>query len=417
MTRAKACLAGSIARSTIAIQSDILAFPRMVFPIQQYDCIIVGGGPAGSTALRQLARAGVNACVIDKATFPRYKPCGGAISALTARHLAFDWSDTIEASLHTVQLSLNFGKRLTVQSEIPIAHFVMRDRFDYLLLQEAIAAGGKVHEGVKIEHIQVHPDHVEITTAEHGRYRAPVLIGADGANSIVARQTGLFDPERGIAIEAEIDVDTEGYAPYDNTVFLNYGTPTWGYGWVFPKSERLSVGVAVFQSKRHGLKDAFHTLLSRLHLNEYPLQVYGHPIPTGGRNREIKRDRVLLAGDAAGLNDPLSGEGIAHAVHSGKIAAEHVAAALESGDFSFNAYAAEIDEKISQDLRRAAWLARKLYSFPRPFFWLFQRSPATLQNYFRIISGDMTYSEFVQFIKEQLFRFNLLPEIMHPIQQ
>lgn len=376
---------------------------------QQFDCIIVGGGPAGSTALRQLAAAGVNACLIDKATFPRYKPCGGAISDLTARHLAFDWSDTIEASLHTVHLALHFGNPLTVHSDTPFAHFVMRDRFDHLLLQEAANAGGHVHEGVKIQDIQIRPEGVEITT-EHARYSAPVLIGADGANSLVARQTGLFDSERGIAIEAEIDVDPETFAPYDDTVYINYGTPPWGYGWVFPKDQRLSVGVATFRSKRDGLKQSFETLLAQLKLDRFPKEVFGHPIPLGGRNRAVQRDRVLLVGDAAGLNDPLSGEGIAHAVHSGKIAARHVIDTLEAGTFSFADYAAEIDLKIAQDLRRAAWIARKLYQFPKPFFWLFQRSPATLESYFRLVGGELTYTELVGHLKEQFFRFNLLRE-------
>jgi len=374
--------------------------------VRTYDCVVVGAGPAGSSALRQLGLRGINAVAIDKEAFPRHKPCGGAISALTARELDFEWQDLAEASLHKVELAFKYNRPLLCESDQPFAHFVMRDRFDNRLLEKAIEAGGTFLPGRAVTGVHVEEDGVRVSTT-NGELKAKVVIGADGVNGQVARSIGLFNFDRGIAIEAEIDATPELMDRYRDKVYLSYADPPWGYGWVFPKAGRLSVGVGTFSRRRKAIKDSFSRFLEQTGLANLPMKVYGHPIPTGGKPRRIWSERVLLAGDAAGLNDPLSGEGIAHAVLSGKTAAQHVAAALESGDFRFEGYQSAIDDRIVAELARAASIAEKLYTFPRLFYWLFEKSPETLNLYFRLVRGEISYADLNEHLARQFLRFNL----------
>lgn len=372
----------------------------------EFDCIVVGAGPAGATALRELARRGVNACVLEKAHFPRYKPCGGGISALTSSQLDFEWEALIEGALHRVDLALRHAPPLRLEASKPFAHFVMRERFDALLLEQAIAAGGAFYPGHKVIDLRIEPGRVAVET-DRATFYAPVVIGADGANSRVARSIGLFGRERGIAIEAEVQAPKEVLERFRDSAYLSFADPPWGYGWIFPKRERLSVGVGTFSQRRSGLKEAFHRLLKATGLEHLPMEVFGHPIPTGGRKRAYSRPHTLLAGDAAGLNDPLSGEGIAHAIRSGKLAANHAARALETGKFDFDAYDLDVFETIGSDLERARGIAAKLYAFPRLFFWLFEKSPSTLERYFLLVRGEATYQEVTEHLARQYLRFGL----------
>lgn len=323
--------------------------------------------------------------------------------------LPFDWSHTIEAALHHVELSCRLGPPLRLGADKPYAHFVQRARFDNLLLEKAIEAGGEVRQGALVKEIEVHGEYVEVQTS-HGTFRSSVLVGADGANSVVARSLNLFDKQRGIAIDAEVYVPDAVYRRFQDTVYLSYGDPVGGYGWVFPKGDHLSVGVGTFYSKREPLQEPLDRLLAHLDLAEYRIEKFGHPIPDGGRPRTIHTQRALLVGDAAGLNDPLSGEGIAHAVSSGAIAATHISSALGTGDFSFDAYQRHIDREIRSELRRAAWIAHKMYRYPRIFHWLFQRNPDTVALYFRLVAGEIGYVELVDHLRKQFLRFKLFAD-------
>ncbi|HEX6971315.1 MAG TPA: geranylgeranyl reductase family protein, partial [Limnochordia bacterium] len=373
-----------------------------------YDCAVVGTGPAGANALRHLARRGRRVIGIDKARFPRYKTCGGAISALAAAELDFEWRSVSEAVLRRVRLALRLGSEIVLDAPSPICHFVMRDRFDHLLVERAQEAGADILQGVSLRGIEIRSDHARLTTSA-GEIAARCVIAADGANSAAAEALGLFERDRGIAIEAEVRAPQPILEAHRDTAYVSYADPPWGYGWCFPKAEHLSVGVGTLSGRHRGVKQAFERLLAQLGLTDAEMRVHGHPIPAlrARRPRKLARPRALLAGDAAGLADPLSGEGIAHALASGRLAAQHVDEALRKGDFSFEGYQAEIQRTIGRELKIAAWIANRLYAFPRLLFWLFQRSPETVAMYFRIVSGEVRYAELGRHLEEQFRRFGM----------
>lgn len=370
------------------------------------DCVIVGAGPAGSSALKYLAQKGVDAICIDKETFPRYKPCGGAISALTARQLDFPWEDLIEASLSHIDLSLMHRDPISLSTDEPFAHFVMRDRFDHRLLDVALEAGGRFYPGHAVTRIERKKEFVEVTTSK-GDFRARYVIGADGTNSVVAREIGHFYDSRGIAMEAEIKAPPHILKRYENRIYVSYAQPPHGYGWIFPKANQLSVGVGTFSNKRNPIKPVFDKFLHTTELAGFPMDVFGHPIPAGGKRHTLWVPRIVLVGDAAGLNDPLSGEGIAHGIRSGYIAARHIFEAINEDIVDFDAYQKEIDDDIVDDLVKAAWIAKRMYTFPKAFHWFLKKSPGMLELYLRLIRGDLDYDDVITELSREFLRLNL----------
>ena len=151
-----------------------------------YDVVIVGMGPAGASAAAALSRGGLAVLGFDKDTHPRYKVCGGGLSARVAQLLDPAFQSVIEHTVNGVQFVYRGQDPVLIESSQPIAYMVMRDRFDHYLLQQAVHAGTEIRNGEGVIAVRQESDGVEIVT-ERDRYRAKIVIGADGANSLVAR--------------------------------------------------------------------------------------------------------------------------------------------------------------------------------------------------------------------------------------
>jgi len=315
--------------------------------------------------LRALAQAGVRACALDKADFPRHKPCGGGISIRTVAELDFEWKDLVEAAPRTIEFALRDLYPVRKESEAPFL-LVMRSEFDARLLERAIEAGGRFYPHHLVQGVEVDENGVVVQT-DRGLFHAPVVIGADGAKGCVARSIGLHSRAHGIALDAEIEAPPEVVAEYQDSVYFSFADPPWGYSWISPKRRTLSAGVGKVTQRIGSLKETLNRFLQGKKLSGYPMRLFGHPVPLWSGQQRHAAPRALLVGDAAGLVDPLMGEGIAYAVKSGKIAAHHVTRALESGDFSFEGYSVDINAGIGLELTRAGDFAHRFYTFPRIF--------------------------------------------------
>ena len=368
------------------------------------DCIVVGAGPAGCTAAARLARAGIRVLVLEKHTLPRYKACAGAVSGRAIKWLDVDFMPVVEDVIRKVKVKWASGNQDPVEyvSDTPIAYLVMRARFDHLLAQQAEAAGAALHEGEKVESINVGESAVEVRS-NRSIYQASVIIGADGAIGVTARQTGLYLPKAsGIALEIEAQLPGDRLRNWKNTVLVSYGIPEYGYAWLFPKAETASIGMGTFLPRRPSFLQEFSQYAASRGVELNDQKLHAHPIPLGGKNRQFCRPRVLLAGDAAGLTDPLSGEGIAHALHSGSLAADHVLAALESGDFSMARYQTAIENEINRQLRAAGTLSSAFYAYPQFYSHLYATTPWELQWYFEQVQGRREYLNVWDLVKKLL---------------
>jgi geranylgeranyl reductase family protein len=372
-----------------------------------FDVIVVGLGPAGAAAAADLARAGLSVLGLEWKTHPRYKVCGGGLSARIDRLLEPDYRRVVEETIFTVRFQFAGADSFPIASPDPIAYMVMRDRFDAHLARKAQEAGVRVQEDERVVAVSEAPGGMEVMT-ERGRYRARVVVGADGANSVVARS--LFPGRRGrlmSGLEGEALVGQGPVRFEAGAVVLDIGTVPGGYAWVFPKTGRLSLGVAEFLSRGPSPKGAYERFVKR-----EPVMAgmavppgLGHPLPLYDRAlsepRRLTTDRALLVGDAAHLVDPLFGEGIYYAVLSGRMAARSIIEWARGAAPDLHAYDEQVASDIYPELRVAACMAWVVYTFPQVSHRMIRGRPGIIQLYYEVLKGRETYRSFYAKAKEE----------------
>ncbi len=235
----------------------------------------------------------------------------------------FSFDEVCDADVHA--LSYIYGRH---EVTIPVEHggitMVMRSKLDHFILAHSQAV---VLDGISVQHATEFPDRVVIETGEERQFTGRYLIGADGASSIVGRDLGLRRSKDLVAaIEVEAPASKELMAAYGHRPVFIFREIANGYIWIFPKADHLSVGIAALHPSRGELQATLKRVMARFGISLEGLQMHGHPIPIYTRKEPVSTSRVLLVGDAAGLVDPFSGEGIRYAIKSGKLAAEAILA-------------------------------------------------------------------------------------------
>ena len=380
-----------------------------------YDCIVIGTGPAGSMALTCLAKAGIRVLGLEKAIFPRRKTCAGALSGSAISLLPSGYEELVRQATVRVDIHcLPGGQVNSFRFSEPIAHLIDREQFDSFLQQEARQAGAIIREGERVTAVETDLDGA-IVHSSGGSYRGQVVIGADGANSVVARSQGLGPTVCGLGLEVELDLSPRLQKEFAGRIIIHYGEPPKGYSWAFGKGEHASFGVALLHSRPPDPRPYLAKFLTRLGLplsQDAPWR--GHPIPLGGRKGPVSTYRIILAGDAAGLADPFTGEGIAYALASGRLAAEHAVRALRTEDFFFTEYAREVQTKIGSELEIAGIMAKVFYFMPSLTLYCLQHQPWLVERYFQKVRGDLDYAMLLGEIKEYLSAFPLPEEQKQP---
>lgn len=360
------------------------------------DVAVVGAGPAGSTAAIFLARAGARVALLDKAAPPRYKTCGGGLVRRAADWLPKDHPLEVQRSLHAASMNfLDAGLSYTVQRDDPLVWMVMRDQFDGHLAQTAAEAGAQLLAPREVKGVTQETSGVAIET-DQGSMQADFVIAADGANSRVAKTAGWTTrPGLAPAVECELKVPDDVFRRFDDTARFDFDVGVRGYGWVFPKRDHLSAGVVAMQPPAGNLKQAVAAYFERIGLGpiEHMTQ-HGYYCPLRPRAEGLAKGRVLLAGDAAGLADPITGEGISPAILSGRLAAEAILGCGGDASIAVRQYLQTMQQRLLSDLKLARLLARWLYSAPRMRNWVFQRRGQLLcEGVTEVIAGGASYQE------------------------
>jgi flavin-dependent dehydrogenase len=350
----------------------------------EYDVVVVGSGPAGiSTAihLTKLMPSIQNRMVVlEKASHPRKKLCGGGISAYTD-----DWLMRLDIKMSTTSLELNRTRFIVDHDEYMEyavlqnggLRTVIREEFDEALVQQARILGINVFENEPVVSFSYESDAVVVQTPKRN-LSTQVLVGADGAKSSIRRELcrslGMWGPKTACStLRFMVRVD-RSHSPEHRDLeavidfSLAFQRGIRGYAWSFPVlvegQSWLNTGVggfSVFQSKKCSLKDILIEFLATRAVSVNKTGFEAHPIRWFHPESILSANRILLVGDAAGI-DPLWGEGISFSLGYGAVAANCIARALATKDFSFATYKKELlEHEVGRMLMDRLELANKLY--------------------------------------------------------
>ncbi len=303
-----------------------------------FDAVVVGGGPAGATAATELARAGHTVVLLDRAG--RIKPCGGAIPPRLIRDFAIP-DELLVARATSARMIAPSSRQVDMPIDGGYVGMVDREAFDEYLRVRAAAAGAARRTGSFVRMTR-DPDgctavHFQMKDGTEDAIRTRVVIGADGARSAVARQSvvGADLIPCVFAYHEIVRSPPNGAHDFDGNrcdVYYQGRLSPDFYGWVFPHGETASVGIG---SARKGfrLREAVGALRATAGLDAMEtVRREGAPIPLRPLRRWDNGRDVVLAGDAAGVVAPASGEGIYYAMEGGRLAAEAVKAFCATGD-------------------------------------------------------------------------------------
>jgi len=347
---------------------------------KKYDVIVVGAGPAGSVAARNAAEGGANTLLIDKMKLPRFKLCGGAVAGWIMKN--FDIPEDVIENRGVEMIMCRPPKYKKEKFPTPTPQgLVCRSKFDYYLTKQALGAGAELLQETRVLSVLKEGDTVKGIELENGeKIKSDIVIACDGATSRIARTAGFWEKWFtggetwkdymafcvGLEMRLDKDLINERFGEGNIWFFLGKKVAPLGYGWVFPKTkiDILSVGLGTFvptiEKKPTEYIKYFvteHPVASELLADAEIVKSCGAYIPYRKAFRPSYANGIMVAGDSAGMVNPINGEGIFYAMRAGKIAGTIAAEAVKAKDFSakfLKTYEDQWEDKIGKHLDKQA---------------------------------------------------------------
>jgi geranylgeranyl reductase family protein len=350
----------------------------------RWDVVVVGAGPAGSAAARSAALGGARVLLLDRARFPRYKTCGGGITGWSMRELPDSIAATFEDRTTRLGIGHDDRDRHWIERDEPFLGMVRRADFDQALVDAAVAAGAEFRDGIAVRGIMEDADGVHLRT-DGDEILGATVVGADGTGGRTAGYVGVRYGGTDLGLELELAApghDWTGRALFD------WGPDPGSYAWLFPKRDTLTVGVI----QRTGTPDRTRAYLDRwvgqLGLaGAERIHDSGHLTRWRTSGSPLRRGRALVAGDAGGMLDPWTREGISFALRSGRMAGRAAAAFVTDGD-DLDAYARSVDAELAPQQRAGATMLRVWERMPRAYHWGLSHTGAGRRLFFELCSAD-----------------------------
>ncbi|MFH1770150.1 MAG: NAD(P)/FAD-dependent oxidoreductase [archaeon] len=319
-----------------------------------YDIVVVGAGPAGSTAARVAAEKGLKVALVERRHrigFP--KQCAEGMNDFAFQHLKIkpkkEWISNRIDSLYAGCP----GKGSVLLKTISLQGYVMeRKIFDPGLADMAVDAGAELFKSTSVERLEKNNT---IVKAQNKTFKTKVVIGADGPNSTISKQAGLGMPKCGVGLQYEIKAKSD----YPNALQIFFGKYLVkdGYAWIFPKKNTLNVGLGSYYS--HSLIKELNNFVKATGVKGKIIETNGGLIPVHGPLERIYSKNLMMIGDAAGHTNPTTGGGIPAGMFDGKMAAEIAVKELESGRMDFSRYEKEWKKSIYGKTMKRSLIAQK----------------------------------------------------------
>lgn len=359
-----------------------------------FDCIIVGAGPAGSTTAYNLAKQGKSVLILEKAEFPREKSCGGGVSPAIAQWFDFDFAPVIQNHVSQVQYTFKMSDAAEVQlQDVTPMWMVQRGQFDNFLVEQAIAKGADFKSGMEVIGVSLKDDSWQIST-NNGEFSGKYLIAADGANSNITKMLSFAETQKVTAASLQIPGEISDHRK--SMAFFDFGSLKNGFMWCFPKANGYSLSAAYVRNpkgKSDELKKQLTKYAQLFNLDADQGEYKEHPLNLWQKDRPLHSERVLLVGEAAGMVDPLIGEGIRPAIFTGVTAATAIIDALNGRENALANYTDTVNQEWGANLAKADFLAGLFYKAPKIAYKLGVKRPSAGQVMGKILCGELSYSQ------------------------
>jgi geranylgeranyl reductase family protein len=331
--------------------------------------------------------------LLEKAELPRYKTCGGGIIGPSRDALPPGFELPLRDRVHAVTFSLNGRLSRTRRSRQMLFGLINRPEFDARLVDAAVDAGARLRTGASVSRIEQHgtsvPDRrtVAVVLNDGETILARAVVGADGSASRIGAHVGVKMAQVDLGLEAEIPVPAQVAEDWAGRVLIDWGPLPGSYGWVFPKGDTLTVGVIGSRDRGEAVRAYYRDFLRRLGLDaSTALHDGGHLTRVRAAGSPVRRGSVLVAGDAAGLLEPWTREGISFALRSGALAGQAAATDPTSYD---DAVAAALGPDMAAGRRALAVFERH----PGTVHTVFRHLPGMWELFVRLVSGETSMAE------------------------
>jgi geranylgeranyl reductase family protein len=354
----------------------------------RWDVAVVGAGPAGLAAAREAARRGARTVVLERAAHPRYKTCGGGLIGISLAAVEPYISVPSRADIAAVEFTHNGRRAFTRRGRgpRPLLRLVKRDEFDDALRAAAVRAGAVVRERAPVRGITQHHDHAEVRLADGSIVAAGLVVGADGSSGVTARHVGVVCDQVDLGLEVELPVPPAVARRWRDRLLLDWGPMPGSYGWVFPKGDTLTVGVIASRGLGDQTRAYLRGFVNRLGFTGIdPAHDSGHLTRCRGASSPLRLGRVILAGDAAGLLEPFTREGISFALRSGAMAGTAAA------DGDLDGYAAAVYRSLVPEMRAGFALLAAFENRPALFHAAVASRPGWTA-FARFCRGEMSFA-------------------------
>lgn len=358
-----------------------------------YDVAVVGGGPAGSSAARVAAQAGARTLLIDRAVFPRYKTCGGGLIGVTLANLPPDLDLPVQQRVRRTTFTLRGGAAVSRETPDPFLTLVDRTEFDAALLDVAVRRGVTTRLGVAVTGVSQDADVVTLVTAD-GPVLARAVVGADGSASRLGRAVGVRMAQTDLGLEVELGSQIP--AEWIGKIQIDWGPEPGSYGWVFAKRQGLTVGVIDRKGRPEATRAYLADFIAGLGVGDLPERISsGHLTRCRTADSPLGEGRILLAGDAAGLLEPWTREGISYAVRSGGLAGAAAATLARSSDPRAvqASYAQQINSTLGREMRAGAAALRAFERHPGVVHTLLRVNPWAWRQFVKVADGRVSVAD------------------------